>query len=487
MRAATAPPLPQRGIQYWMKRVTKEIERARTEFQPDPVHDLRVALRRCRAIAEGIRAVDPDSRWKKMRRTAKALFSSLGDLRDIQVLEGWVIRLFPEDDDPRVRLLAHLVQRQAELKTLAAEALKDFDTAEWLRWSAALEDRLRLTPIDSRVFEVIALEKLEAVMELQRVATRTRSKTAIHSLRIGLKRLRYVVENFLPEYDARWGKELKELQDVLGEIHDLDVLWSTALRTRSFTSPEERTLWREAITKERARRVAFYKAKLNGRGSLLRKWRTELPAGRDLREAIAAKFEVWASFLDSDPERSKRVLSRSLALYERIHSLGFVDVTSLNGVDGRDLLTAAAISRRVGQANGKRVRRKRTARKLERLDAPPEWTAEHLRIAGFIARCYRGMLPLEDPVFVRMALRKQQFVKLLGGTLRLAEALDAARPPKDPGASMDTKEGYLLLKAEDYKNPEEIAAAAYLLETACKVPIFVLTSADSTGRRRTKR
>jgi CHAD domain-containing protein len=49
-----------------MERVLLECDRAAAGFEADPVHDLRVALRRCRSLADGLMALDPDSSWKEM-------------------------------------------------------------------------------------------------------------------------------------------------------------------------------------------------------------------------------------------------------------------------------------------------------------------------------------------------------------------------------------------------------------------------------------
>jgi hypothetical protein len=49
---------------------------------------------------------------------------------------------------------------------------------------------------------------------------------ALHDMRIAAKRLRYLLELFSPlfgSYAATAGKRTKELQDLLGEIHDCDV------------------------------------------------------------------------------------------------------------------------------------------------------------------------------------------------------------------------------------------------------------------------
>src|ERR1700756_6022160 len=103
---STAPTGAQkkRGIQYGMERVVEESRRVQPGFEADPVHDLRVALRRCRSMAEGFRAIDPDPTWRKMRKAGKALFSSLGELRDVQVLREWADRLGAANDPARERL-----------------------------------------------------------------------------------------------------------------------------------------------------------------------------------------------------------------------------------------------------------------------------------------------------------------------------------------------------------------------------------------------
>lgn len=488
MCAAPASALEERGIQYWMERVVKEGERLGAEFAPDPVHDLRVALRRCRAIAEGIRTIDPDPRWRKMRKSAKELFKSLGELRDVQVLEEWVKQLAPQDDAAKERLLAYFAQREAELKVHAGEALIAFDTDVWLRWARALESRVRKHPVNSHVFQVVALEKLQAATDLQQVAMRTRSKASLHAVRIGLKRLRYVVENFLPEFDERWRGDLKQLQDVLGEVHDLDVLSATALHIHSFTTPEERQRWTSAIAHERSQRVAIYKQKLAGRHSLLRQWRAELPEGEVLKLAIGTKFNTWAGLLDPDPAHSRRVLETSLATYDRLLSFGMVRVAPLANLDTRELLRLAATTHEVGRADGRKGYRKRTAKLLEKLDVPPGWTSEHLRLIAMVARYHRGALPFDEPAFHRMARAKQRLVALLGGILRLAEALDGARPDDDHRAVLDRHDGFLVLNAGGYSRPEKVAAARHLLESACNVPVLVRTMAEppQSPRKRTR-
>src|SRR5512146_3586088 len=81
------------GIAYWMQQVVKEAAKAGQGFDPDSVHDLRVALRRCRSMGEVLLTIDPVPDWKKMRKEGKRVFSSLGELRDCQVMMDWIKKL----------------------------------------------------------------------------------------------------------------------------------------------------------------------------------------------------------------------------------------------------------------------------------------------------------------------------------------------------------------------------------------------------------
>src|SRR5947208_14595128 len=78
------------GLRFWMERVLEECDRVSAGFGPDPVHDLRVALRRCRSIADGFIALDPDPASKEMKKAGRRLFSRRGEWRDVHVMQEWV-------------------------------------------------------------------------------------------------------------------------------------------------------------------------------------------------------------------------------------------------------------------------------------------------------------------------------------------------------------------------------------------------------------
>jgi len=192
-------------LSYWMERALKELEKVRTSPEPDAVHDLRVALRRCRSVAAVMEEVDPDPGWPEMRKLGRKLFRQLGELRDTQVLEEWTRKLSADADPVRQQILAIFEKKETELREAALHAAAKFNQKAWKKHERALRRRARLVPPDSRAAECLALERLEAAKELHGKALRTERPKAWHALRIGVKRFRYAVESLLPDRNERWG------------------------------------------------------------------------------------------------------------------------------------------------------------------------------------------------------------------------------------------------------------------------------------------
>jgi len=262
-------------LAHWMRGVLVEQRKAAAGLSPRRVHDLRVALRRCRSIADVFIEVDPEpADWKAMRTAARSLFKSLGRLRDAQVMARWVERLSPRKDPVGREMAALLARRTRRLKKKAQEAIERFDRKQWKRWSKSLPRRSRIRlKEDRQPFERLVRARFEEAFELHRRALRDRSRPAWHRLRIALKRFRYSVENFLPERYAEWEKDLKNLQDTLGEVHDLDVLWEALKETGPVFDASERARWRGRIDRERGRRLNAYRRKTVGKQSLWKRWR----------------------------------------------------------------------------------------------------------------------------------------------------------------------------------------------------------------------
>src|SRR4029077_3699461 len=214
------------GLVFWMERALLKGGEARHGWSADAVHDLRVALRRCRTMADALTEVNPGPGWRKLKKSTRGIFHALGDLRDTQVERSWVKKLGLPGDPVRKHLLTLLSRQQEKHRRSAEQALEGFDRKEWRKWSRKLLAKSHFFPLESVVFQRLALARLNNAVELYQKARKGRSSVAWHRLRIGIKHFRYIVENFLPQRYEVWAEDLKRMQDLLGEVHDLDLLRS---------------------------------------------------------------------------------------------------------------------------------------------------------------------------------------------------------------------------------------------------------------------
>lgn len=519
--APTIRPKKITGLRYWMLQVLEQCEHVSKDFSADPVHDLRVALRRCRSLVDGIMALDPDPEWKAMKKAGKHLFQRLGDLRDIHVMMEWVEKLSPasatslslqdpESDpnsavtlknpsdppsDPAAqRLLEVLNHREREQQVEAEAALEEFDRKQWKQWCHTLGARAARMRLGSALFKHLALERWTEARELHNRALRNRSQTAFHSLRIGIKRFRYIVENFLPVEHKAWSNDLKEIQDLLGEVHDLDVLWSTAVACQVFSDEGSRKRWREIIVAERSRRIDRYRAKMVGPDSLWQVWRAALPQGKQIQALATRRMKLWANHLDPDFPHSERVASLALQLYDGLLAWGWEP--AIDAASARSSLLAAALLHDVGKAKGEKGHHKASLEMIRSHGNPLGWKGTDIQRAAIIARFHRGVLPTRKHKALRDLLPdEQKAVIQLSAVLRLANALDAAHDGRihrikveaDPTKKTHANQA-LIIAAEGYspagRSAQTIAAERHLLETVLHRPVVVRSMNNPSIRNR---
>ncbi|MBV9339880.1 MAG: CHAD domain-containing protein [Acidobacteria bacterium] len=465
------------GIAYWMQEVLDQCDRVAADFGADPVHDLRTALRRCRSMADGIMVVDSDNRWKKMKKAGRELFRNLGDLRDTHVMLEWVQKLAPANDPVGKALGEHLTSREQTLKNTALAALHQFDRRQWKSWAAALPERAARIPIDSPVFAHLAVERWGEAYELHHRALRNRSGRAFHQLRIGLKRFRYTVENFLPRLEEIWGQDLKQLQRLLGDVHDFDVLWQMTTSIKPFPNAASRSWWRARLRQERQERLKEYRQKMTGRNSAWVIWRAALPPPEELRSIALERLQIWASFLDPAIEHAEHVARLALELYDGLPAEGILRQPKQKNY--RDILEAAALMHDVGLAKTSKGHHKASARMIRKLSPPLGWAGDEMSLAAAVARYHRGALPREkQPRFRALAQGKRHAVKILGGILRFACACDRQHNSRIQRLEVDSTAPVLRIRAEGYSEytslSERLAAARHLLELACNCPVVIL-------------
>ena len=465
-----------RGLSFWMERVLKELENVRSSPDADAVHDLRVAIRRCRSLAAVMEEVDPDPAWPAMRKVARKLFRSLGALRDAQVMDEWVKKLAPETDSVRAHLQVACESRIAGFRQAALRAAGKFDEKAWRRLERTLRQRSRFVQVGSLEAECLALERFESARELHAKALRTEKPNPLHALRIGLKRFRYTVEALLPEQYAAWSENLKRVQDLLGEVHDLDALTATMKRSISVDTEDVRRAWEDTLRRERHQRVETYRRLTLGKTSLWNEWRAGLPTNGRVEAAAMARLRATARSTDPRPRRTSQVSRIAVALFDAFRrgesAPAFTDASF------RRILLAAARLQRVGGVRAGKSPQKNARKFLLGLPVPPAWTNEEWDLLASAVRYHRGAEPrAKSGVFSRFSAEQQNKVRVLAGVLRLARALRKCGVESGAGICAEKSSDAIILRvpnlADDVNTAARLAAGKHLLEDYLQKALIV--------------
>ena len=210
----------------------------------EPVHDMRVTTRRLRAAMEIFEPCFPQKQFQQALADVKGLADALGERRDrdvaIAALHVFNDQMPAPDRKGVTSLIDTYRSEQAEANEGLAPMVDEQRLAtlqqslEELVTEARAGGRMKARPVKkldpsrslgenaARIVQV----RLDEMLDLSPRALDGKVK-AQHDMRIAAKRLRYVLEvtGFCfgrPADTAR--RRARDLQDILGEIHDCDVM-----------------------------------------------------------------------------------------------------------------------------------------------------------------------------------------------------------------------------------------------------------------------
>ena len=220
---------------------------AMSEENIEFLHDMRVASRRLRETFQLFAMFYRPSRLKKTLAQVKQMTRILGLPREGDV-NLTLLREFESEFSPSVQtahehLLETFERRQGKLRKRMHRAFDGFDLkrlrAEWINFAQtallAPKPRSILKGIQ-REFEseaylkqtaAILRQKAFPLLVFQSTPLQSEGDEDLHKLRIVLKKFRYTLEIYSPLHDHRFERTIqsaKELQDVLGKVHDYSVL-----------------------------------------------------------------------------------------------------------------------------------------------------------------------------------------------------------------------------------------------------------------------
>lgn len=207
----------------------------------EALHDLRVALRRLRVWLLLTAELTEEARFRSLEEQCRRLQKALGPLRDLDITMLNLRQLAASPEDSRVPLsITSIETRLREHWEREREKAQRALDRYWPIVAKEIARALRSVahfPIRRKDIRRVAGEMIE---EWKKKIRRRWKKAdpedvdAMHRLRIAVRRLRYIYEFLVPLYEKQAAKRAemcKKVQDILGDIHDLDVI-RTCLRTR---------------------------------------------------------------------------------------------------------------------------------------------------------------------------------------------------------------------------------------------------------------
>jgi CHAD domain-containing protein len=223
------------AVKARLARFLRNLKRALKHPGDDPIHDLRVAVRRLAASLLTARELRVDGAADDVLAQLDTLMRPLGKLRDAQVQMA-LIQTLGKLDRKTISAYADLIeQREGRFRAKSQKAMKRLDAARVKKGCRLVRAALDGQPAGTAALRQAASQAGQRILQrcyramrvYRQMALVQRNLMALHKMRLALKRLRYtaeVLQAAIPELGAGRMRLFGQYQTYMGDIHDLDVL-----------------------------------------------------------------------------------------------------------------------------------------------------------------------------------------------------------------------------------------------------------------------
>jgi len=221
-----------RPFERLIRALHKHLPRA-VEGDVEPLHQGRVATRRLREILPLCACEVPRGLAKRAQRRVGRVGSALGGVREVDVSIGVVDEIIKAG---RVDVVAarwlrqYLKDEREERRERMLDRLSSINVPKLERDLADVARVLGMRQQTDRWAQMLAVRIEQRSKTIQRAVGEAGAlyvSDRVHRVRIAAKKLRYALELAADTGEARTRtavRKLKEIQDVLGRLHDLEVL-----------------------------------------------------------------------------------------------------------------------------------------------------------------------------------------------------------------------------------------------------------------------
>ena len=192
----------------------------RTTFNPEAIHDMRVATRRLRATIKTFKDILP-TKAKDIRKNLQKLGCILGEKRDLDVFSEFILKAV----NPKS------VSFQKWNRKIEKSHKKNILFLKSKNYSCLIESLKDLKTVATKknilnISRSRVRKELKKVLETASSIDSTVDDKTLHKLRISIKKLRYVCEFFEPIFRkyicslSNFIEKTKTIQDILGDHQD---------------------------------------------------------------------------------------------------------------------------------------------------------------------------------------------------------------------------------------------------------------------------
>lgn len=212
-------------LRKYLDRVIAEAHRAGADASEDPVHDVRVAIRRWSQALRVFADLLPKGIARRLRKGTRALLDAAGATRDYDIGLDLLGKEGLRADHPV--FAAWSADRERASLAVRAHVLLLESAREAAKWQTAIEAAMPPRETAGEFARVTLPEQAAEFFEAGRRAVhRSNEPERLHAFRLSAKRFRYTLEILAPCFGpalAQRIEQVREIQGILGKRQDAAV------------------------------------------------------------------------------------------------------------------------------------------------------------------------------------------------------------------------------------------------------------------------
>lgn len=226
-------------ISRYLEAMRKEVTGVKQAVDIEYIHRMRVASRRMRSALDSFQLCFNKKTYQRILKDVRQVTRALGEARDLDVqleaLEHEILKYSSPRLAPGLkRLQLRMINARSRAQTHVIQAMNRMESDSVLEeieaWTAPLLAQASSVYLYSPELYTLAFnsirEEMDEFLRHEDLIHDPANVSELHEMRIGAKHLRYTLEIFEELYGSRikpYIEEMKNIQDQLGNIHDLDV------------------------------------------------------------------------------------------------------------------------------------------------------------------------------------------------------------------------------------------------------------------------